>query len=419
MSAVETPPGAGPAFDATVFRRVIGNFMSGVVVITTEHAGARRGMTVSAVSSLSLDPPMLLVCLNATSPTQEAVARSGRFAVNILAEHQGALAERFARSGSDDKFAGLETRAGRTGVPLLPDVLATVECRVAEVVTGGTHRVFLAEAVHAEATDASPLAYFRGKFGKFELGQDAEVYRRLRRLILGRRFGPGEPLPVEPLAAQLSASPASVYYALTRLVGDKLVSRDPQQGHVVTPLDATTSDDVHDARLAIELGAAELVGDRLSAEQLRELRELAAATGSHVRDGRFGDVEGFIDASHAFHRFLVDATGVRSLVDAYEQLSLPDLMAQALPDETDTDPHLVTDHVDLVEALERRGPARGAPGADGTQRAGEGDAAGRHRAPRRQALSRGAGGRRTPAGPAQRPWGRRSCRMGCAGPLSV
>ena len=92
---------------------------------------------------------------------------------------------------------------------------------------------------------------------------------------------------------------------------------------------------------------------RLSAEQLAQMRELAAATGSHVRDGRFGDVEGFIDASHAFHRFLVDATGVRSLVEAYEQLSLPDLMSQALPNEADTDPQLVTDHFDLVDAVER------------------------------------------------------------------
>ena len=238
MSAVDTPPGAGPAFDATVFRRVIGNFMTGVVVITTVDDGAPRGMTVSAVSSLSLDPPMLLVCLNAASATQEAVRRSGRFAVNILAEHQGHIAERFARPGSDDKFAGLEARTGHTGVPLLAGVLATVECRIAEVVGGGTHRVFLAEAVHAEATEGSPLAYFRGKFGKFELGQDAEVYRRLRQMVLSRRFGPDEPLEVEPLAAQLSASPSSVYYALTRLVGDKLVSRDPQRGHVVTPLDA-------------------------------------------------------------------------------------------------------------------------------------------------------------------------------------
>lgn len=353
MSAVDAPAGTGPAFDGTVFRRVIGNFMSGVVVITTEHDGARRGMTVSAVSSLSLDPPMLLVCLNAASPTQEAVARSGRFAVNILAEHQGALAERFARSGSDDKFAGLEARSGRTGVPLLPDVLATVECRVTEVVTGGTHRVFLAEAVHAEATDASPLAYFRGKFGKFELGQDAEVYRRLRRFVLDRRFGPGEPLPVESLATLLAAAPSSVYYALTRLVGDRLVSRDAQWGHVVTPLDVDTSDDAHDARLAIELGAAELVADRLSREQLATLRDLATAAAAHVRDGRFQDVDAYIDANHAFHRFLVDATGVRALVEAYEQLSLPDLMARALPGETDTDPHLVADHFDLVESLER------------------------------------------------------------------
>ena len=90
--------------------------------------------------------------------------------------------------------------------------------------------MFLAEAVHAEATEGSPLAYFRGKFGKFELGQDAEVYRRIRQLILTRQLGPDEPLAVESLAERLSASPSSVYYALTRLVGEKLVSRDPSAG---------------------------------------------------------------------------------------------------------------------------------------------------------------------------------------------
>ena len=272
MSAVDAPPGNEPAFDGTIFRRVISNFMSGVVVITTEHDGARHGMTVSAVSLLSLDPPMLLVCLNSTSATQEAVRRSNSFVVNILAEHQGHIAERFARPGAEDKFAELETRPGRTGAPLLPGVLATVECRVAEVVGGGTHRVFLAEAVHAEASEGSPLAYFRGKFGKFELAQDAEVYRKLRQMVLSRRLGPDEQVDVDSLAAMLPASPSSAYYALTRLVGEKLISRDPQRGHVVTPLDASTSDDAHDAKLAIELGAAELVVGQLSAEQLVQLR---------------------------------------------------------------------------------------------------------------------------------------------------
>jgi flavin reductase (DIM6/NTAB) family NADH-FMN oxidoreductase RutF/DNA-binding GntR family transcriptional regulator len=347
------PTGDGTAFDATVFRRVIGNFMSGVVVITATHDDVRHGMTVSAVCSLSLDPPMVLVCLNAGSATQEAVRRSGRFAVNILAEHQGHVAERFARSGPADKFTDLQARAGRTGVPVLPDVLATVECRVVEVVGAGTHRVFLAEAVHAEATEGSPLAYFRGRFGKFELAQDAEVYQRIRRLILSRRLGPDEPVEVEALARLLAVSPSSVSYALTRLVGDKLVGRDPLRGHVVTALDAATSDDAHDAKLAIELGAADLVVGRLSAEQLAELRHLAEVAASQVHEGRFRDVDGYIAANHAFHRFLVDATGVRALAEAYEQLSVPDMMARALPPDLAAGRHLADDHFDLIDALRR------------------------------------------------------------------
>jgi 4-nitrophenol 2-monooxygenase / 4-nitrocatechol 4-monooxygenase, reductase component len=345
---------AGVAFDGTVFRRVISNFMSGVVVITTTHGGVPHGMTVSAVSSLSLDPPMLLVCLNAASATQEAVRAAGRFAVNILAEHQGPIAERFARPGAEDKFTGLTTRGGRTGVPVLPEALATVECRVVEVVSGGTHRVFLAEAVHAEATEGSPLAYFRGRFGKFELGQDAEVYRRVRQMVLSRALGADESLDVEGLAARLSVSPSSAYYALTRLVGEKLISRDADRGHVVTPLDVATSDDAHDAKLAIELGAAEMVVDRLTAEQLDQLRKLAEAASAHVGDGRFQDVDGYINANHAFHRFLIHATGIRALADAYEQLSLPDVMARALPKDMAAEPHLVSDHFDLIDALERR-----------------------------------------------------------------
>jgi len=342
-----------PAVDGTVFRRVISNFMSGVVVITTEHDGVRYGMTVSAVSSLSLDPPMLLVCLNARSGTQDAVRRAERFAVNILAEDQGHLAERFASSGSADKFGGVETRTGRTGVPLLPGALAVVECRVAEVVTGGTHRVFLAEVVHAEMTEGAPLAYFRGKFGKFELAQDAAVYRRLRQLVVNRQLGPDEPLAVEPLAARLDAPPSAVYYALTRLVGDGLVGRDPERGHVVTPLDADTSDDAHDAKLAIELGAAEMVVGRLTAGQLAEFRARARATAAHIDERHFTDVDGYIEANHAFHRYLVEATGVRALVEAYEHLSLAELMARALSDDMEAGPQLMDDHNGLVEALER------------------------------------------------------------------
>ena len=345
--------GTAPAVDGAVFRQVIGNFMSGVVVITTELDGVLHGMTVSAVSSLSLDPPMLLVCLNSRSGTQEAVRRAERFAVNILAEHQGHLAERFASSGSADKFVGVEIETGRTGAPLLCGALAAVECRVAEVVTGGTHRVFLGEVVHAQTTQGSPLAYFRGKFGKFELAQDAETYRRLRQWVVSRRVGPDEVLEVDWLAAQLDATQSSVYYALTRLVGENLVDRDPERGYVVRPLDADTSDDAHDAKLAIELGAAEMLVGGLTADQLHEFRERARATAAHIDGRRFVDVDGYIRANHSFHRYLIEATGVSALVEAYEHLSLTNLMARALSDDMEAGAHLLSDHDALVDALER------------------------------------------------------------------
>jgi flavin reductase (DIM6/NTAB) family NADH-FMN oxidoreductase RutF/DNA-binding FadR family transcriptional regulator len=341
-----------PAFDATVFCRVIGSFMSGVVVITTSHDGRPHGMTVSAVSSLSMDPPMLLVCLHSASGTQEAVRRSGRFAVNILAEHQGAVAERFARSGAVDKFDGVPVRSGHTGVPVLDGALAVVECRVCEAVTGGTHRVFLGQVLHAEATEGSPLAYFRGTFGKLEIAQDAQTYQRLRRMVLSRALSPDRALQVETLAAQIGASPSSVYYALTRLVGDNLVVRDAARGHVVRPLDVATSDDAHDATLAIELGAADLTIGRLDDAQLAEFRRLAESTGTHIAGGHITDVGSYIAGNSAFHLYPIRAAGLRALVRAYDNLSLPDMMSRALSSDVEVSEHLIADHLRLVDAYE-------------------------------------------------------------------
>jgi flavin reductase (DIM6/NTAB) family NADH-FMN oxidoreductase RutF len=149
------------------FRDIIGRFASGVTVITVQHEDSRFGTTASAVSSLSLEPAMLLVCLNRTSSTRQAIAAAGHFAVNILAEGQAAEAMRFA--GKGDRFAGVDVLEGTTGEPLLADALAHLECRVVEEVTGGTHSVFLAEVEHAAGRQGAPLAYFRGRFGRLEL----------------------------------------------------------------------------------------------------------------------------------------------------------------------------------------------------------------------------------------------------------
>jgi flavin reductase (DIM6/NTAB) family NADH-FMN oxidoreductase RutF len=152
-------------FDAERYRHVIGHFATGVTIITSHHDGTDHGATASAVSSVSLDPPSLLVCLNRAAATEGAVRESGTFVVNILREDQGDLAMRFAgRHG--DKFAGLHVERTDDGDPVLDGVLAHVQCRVQDAFTGGTHTVFVGEVQRAEAGEGDPLAYFRGRFGR-------------------------------------------------------------------------------------------------------------------------------------------------------------------------------------------------------------------------------------------------------------
>jgi flavin reductase (DIM6/NTAB) family NADH-FMN oxidoreductase RutF len=156
-----------PTVDHEVFRDTIGRFTTGVTVVSTTVNGENFGTTASAVSSLSMEPPMLLVCLNKSSETQRAILVAGRFAVNILDESQLAVAKRFATK-SPSKFNDGEIVPGTSGVPLLMRALACLECRVTETVTGGTHTVFLAEVECAAGADGSPLTYYRGQFGRFE-----------------------------------------------------------------------------------------------------------------------------------------------------------------------------------------------------------------------------------------------------------
>jgi 4-nitrophenol 2-monooxygenase / 4-nitrocatechol 4-monooxygenase, reductase component len=150
------------------FRHVIGHFASGVTVVTTMLDGTPYGTTASAVTSLSVEPPMVLIAMNKESATGAAIAGQGSFAINILGEEHGELAVSFARKGGD-KFAGVELAGGEYTGPLLVDALAHVECQVTEQVTAGTHIVFIAEALVASARPGAPLAYFRGKFGRLEL----------------------------------------------------------------------------------------------------------------------------------------------------------------------------------------------------------------------------------------------------------
>src|SRR5436190_11253835 len=180
------------------FRDVISHFATGVTVITALEEGRPYGTTASAVTSLSLDPPMLLICMNKQSETGRAVASSKRFGVNILGANQVDLAERFAQKGGD-KFAGVPVTPGKWGEPLFDEALATLECRVAEETTGGTHYVFLAEVESGAARGGAPLAYFKGEFGRLELTRDQLEHE-----------------PVDLLTAELRAADADWATAVQR-----------------------------------------------------------------------------------------------------------------------------------------------------------------------------------------------------------
>jgi flavin reductase (DIM6/NTAB) family NADH-FMN oxidoreductase RutF len=153
--------------DQDAFREAVGHFTTGVAVITTCHAGRRYGVTASAVTSLSMEPPMVLVCLNRRLATRDALLQTRHFAVNILAEDQTALAMQFA-TRAPDKFAGVPVVDGAHGVPLLQDALAHLQCTAVDPVDAATHTVFLARVRDVRVRAGDPLAYFRGRFGRFE-----------------------------------------------------------------------------------------------------------------------------------------------------------------------------------------------------------------------------------------------------------
>ncbi len=151
--------------DQLEFRRVMGHFATGVTVVTThDGAGKLAGLTANAVASVSLDPPLVLVCVDKKSESYPAFGASGVFAVNILSNAQETLSRRFAKSGGD-KFAGIGYRLGTTGAPLLHDTIAHLECRVRHAFDAGDHTIYVGEAVSvAVSSEEDPLLYFRGGY---------------------------------------------------------------------------------------------------------------------------------------------------------------------------------------------------------------------------------------------------------------
>jgi flavin reductase (DIM6/NTAB) family NADH-FMN oxidoreductase RutF len=156
------------SIDSDLFRSVLGRFASGITVITThDDSGRDHGMTASAFSSLSLDPPLVLVCIANDATMAPVVASAESFAVNVLSDAQEALSRRFAGK-VDDRFAGVGFSRSKLGDVLLDDVLAWMQCRIVARYPSGDHIIIVGEVEAAEAHDARPLLYYRGGYAQLE-----------------------------------------------------------------------------------------------------------------------------------------------------------------------------------------------------------------------------------------------------------
>jgi flavin reductase (DIM6/NTAB) family NADH-FMN oxidoreductase RutF len=151
------------AIERNEFRRVLGNFAAGVTIVTTVgEDGTPYGLTATAFTSVSLNPPLILVCVDKRSESYPHFG-SGVFAVNLLAADQQEISQRFAVSGGD-KFSQVDFRCGVTGAPLLPGTIGYLECKTVHVYDGGDHTIYVGEVQAGSANEAEPLLYFRGAY---------------------------------------------------------------------------------------------------------------------------------------------------------------------------------------------------------------------------------------------------------------
>ena len=162
----DLPPGGALIDDSVTFRRILGHFATGVVVVTA-HDTEPIGMTCQSFSSVSMDPPLVMFCPAHSSKTWPRIRAAGTFAVNILAADQEEICRKFAVSGAD-KFTGVAWSPGLTGAPILSGVIAHIECRLEAVTVGGDHDIVTGRPLYVgESPGTAPLLFFRSQYGEF------------------------------------------------------------------------------------------------------------------------------------------------------------------------------------------------------------------------------------------------------------
>jgi flavin reductase (DIM6/NTAB) family NADH-FMN oxidoreductase RutF len=152
------------------FRRVCSKYATGITILTVlDSRGDPQGMTANSFTSVSLSPPLILVCIDRQTSILSSFKPGTRFGVNVLQEEQKELSSWFSRSGHD-RFSGIAWSAGETGAPLLQGMLATIECEVTQMIEAGDHVVVIGAALHATWREGQPLVYFNSSYQSLRSG---------------------------------------------------------------------------------------------------------------------------------------------------------------------------------------------------------------------------------------------------------
>src|SRR5579872_5840706 len=152
------------SFDSKLQRKIMGRFATGITVVTTAGSGGQGGLTANAVSSLSLDPALVLVAVDKRASSYAEIKTNGCYAINILSLAHEEISRRFSTPGPKD-FSGFKWKTAVTGAPILEESLGYVDCRLHEILPGGDHDIFIGEIVAGEAREeGEPLVYFSGKY---------------------------------------------------------------------------------------------------------------------------------------------------------------------------------------------------------------------------------------------------------------
>jgi flavin reductase (DIM6/NTAB) family NADH-FMN oxidoreductase RutF len=158
------------SFSQAELKNAYARWATGVTIVTARAGDRIHGMTVSAFTEVSLEPPLVLVCIDKRSGAQPVIAEGGVFAVNILARGQESLAKRFASDGAEDRrFSGLDCETGETGAPRLAGSVASLDCRLEAAHEAGDHIIYVGEVVGLQLSDGDPLLFYnRGYCGLTE-----------------------------------------------------------------------------------------------------------------------------------------------------------------------------------------------------------------------------------------------------------